>query len=445
MLVVGSGGREHALAWALSRSASTAQVIVAPGNAAACAGPGVDGGMIRAAPLAALEPEPIVALAQRERADLVVIGPEGPLCAGAADALTAAGISVFGPSAAGARLEGSKAFLKRFATRHQIPTAPYEIFTEPGPAERYVAERGKAVVVKADGLCGGKGAIVTSQPDEAIEAIRDLLVRRRFGEAGRTVIVEDRLSGEELSVLALSDGERLQVLPVARDHKRLGDGDAGPNTGGMGAYAPVPVDASLLDRIEREVLRKTIHGMRAEGTVFRGVLYAGILVSADGTPFLLEHNVRFGDPECQALMPLLDGDLGALLGSIAAGRLEPEHISVARDRHAVTVVVAASGYPGSPRRGDTIAGLPQAVPREFPLRGAAVFHAGTRCSADSVLTDGGRVLGVTGVGSSLARARAQAYQAVATIRFAGMQLRRDIAAGAVTGFAAPAGSKIGSP
>jgi phosphoribosylamine---glycine ligase len=417
---------------------------VAPGNGAPGAEPMADRAPIRTAPLAGLAPADIVALAQREHADLVVIGPEAPLCAGAVDALGAAGIAAFGPSAQAARLEGSKAFLKRFATRHQIPTAPYEIFVEAARAERYIAERGRPVVVKADGLCAGKGAIVTSEPADAIEAVRDLLVRNRFGEAGHPVIVEDRLDGEELSVLALSDGEQLFVLPVARDHKRLSDGDHGPNTGGMGAYAPVPIRAALLERIKREVLERTIDGMRADGVVFRGVLYAGLMIGRDGTPFLLEHNVRFGDPECQALMPLLEGDLGALLGSIAAGHLEPEHVSVAPGRHAVTVVVAAFGYPDQPRPDDRIEGLPAAIAHEFPERGAAVFHAGTRRTADGVLSAGGRVLAVTGVGSSLAAAREQAYQTLATVRFAGMQLRRDIAAGAAASFVAPTARTNGS-
>ncbi len=317
MVVIGKGAREHALARALARSPGVSEVIVAPGNA------GISGALRRGALSAGLDRASIVELARREGADLVVVGPEAPLVDGAADALAEAGILAFGPSRGAAELEGSKAFLKRFAARHGIPTAPCAIVTSFAEAEAEIRRRGAPIVVKADGLCAGKGVVVATSTDEALAAARSMLVERIFGAAGDTVILEDVIPGEEVSVHAVSDGERLLVLPPARDHKRVGDGDRGPNTGGMGAFAPVQdgtLGPALLARVEREILEPTVRGMRAEGRPFRGALFAGLMITPAGEPFLLEHNVRFGDPECEVLMELLEGDVAELARLGGAGR-----------------------------------------------------------------------------------------------------------------------------
>ncbi|KYF92019.1 phosphoribosylamine--glycine ligase [Sorangium cellulosum] len=423
ILVLGSGGREHALARALARSPSVAEVVVAPGNAGTTARGGPGRAPIRRADLASLSPDEATRLAVRERVDLVVVGPEAPLCAGVADALAAAGLAVFGPSREAARLEGSKAFLKEFAARHGIPTAPFQIARSFDEAARIIRERGAPIVVKADGLCAGKGVVVAATVDEALAAAKDMLVDRRFGDAGATVILEDALVGEEASVHALSDGEAIFVLPAARDHKRVGEGDTGPNTGGMGAFAPsARVTPELTARVEREILRPTIDGMRAEGRPFRGVLFAGLMITPAGDPILLEHNVRFGDPECEALMELLEGDVAELCASAAAGALDPGAARVAPGRHALTVVLAARGYPTAPVTGDVIRGLDAAA----AVEGAFVNHAGTAERDGAIVTAGGRVLAVTAAGDSLAEARERAFRAVSAIDFDGKVLRRDI-------------------
>ncbi|WP_437334968.1 phosphoribosylamine--glycine ligase [Sorangium sp. So ce394] len=423
ILVLGSGGREHALARALARSPSVAEVVVAPGNAGTTAQGGPGRAPIRRADLASLSPDEATRLAVRERVDLVVVGPEAPLCAGVADALAAAGVAVFGPSREAARLEGSKAFLKEFAARHGIPTAPFQIARSFDEAARIIRERGAPIVVKADGLCAGKGVVVAATVDEALAAARDMLVDRRFGDAGATVILEDAIVGEEASVHALSDGEAIFVLPAARDHKRVGEGDTGPNTGGMGAFAPsARVTPELTARVEREILRPTIDGMRAEGRPFRGVLFAGLMITPAGDPILLEHNVRFGDPECEALMELLEGDVAELCASAAAGALDPGAARVAPGRHALTVVLAARGYPTAPVTGDVIRGLDAAA----AVEGAFVNHAGTAERDGAIVTAGGRVLAVTAAGDSLAEARERAFRAVSAIDFDGKVLRRDI-------------------
>lgn len=424
-MVVGAGAREHALALALGRSPSVHDVLLAPRAPT----PGVhEEGPLRCVPLPSSDAAALVELARREQVDLVVVGPEGPLTVGLVDALAEAGIDAFGPTRQAAALEGSKAFLKRFAHEHGIPTAPFRVVDDLAEAERYIAARGRPVVVKADGLCGGKGVVVAASPDEAIAAAREMLVEGRFGEAGRTVVIEDRLEGVELSVHAITDGDRMLVLPVARDHKRVADGDRGPNTGGMGAYAPVAVDEALMARVASLVLEPTLAGMRARGAPFRGVLYAGLMVSPDGVPYLLEHNVRFGDPETQVLLSLVDGDLARLLRSAACGSLDAGAVQIAQGRHALTVVLAARGYPGAPPRGAEGAAAITGLADAAALEGVRVYQAATSTHDGKLLAGGGRVLSITAVGPTLDEARARAYEATALIHFDGMQHRRDIGA-----------------
>jgi phosphoribosylamine---glycine ligase len=428
VVVLGAGGREHALAWALARSASVGEVVVAPGNAG-CSQPALGSlAPIRREALSRLEPEPVCELARALKADLVVVGPEVPLCRGVVDALDEAKIPAFGPSAAAARLEGSKAFMKRFAAEHDIPTAPFLVTTDLREAERYIDGRPGPQVVKADGLAAGKGAVVTSSAAEAKRVARRMLVEGKLGPAGRTIVVEDRLPGRELSVHVVSDGDRYLLLPVARDHKRLDDHDEGPNTGGMGAVAPIAVEPALMERIEREVIVPTLAGMKAAGSPYRGVLYAGLMVGDDGTPYLLEHNVRFGDPETQVLMALVEGDLFALFASAAAGALDESAVRFGAG-HAIVVVLAADGYPGPPRKGDLVTGLEQAA----MLEGVHILHAGTDRQGGALVTDGGRVLGITAVGPTAEVARDRAYRAAARIKWPGVHYRRDI--GAITAIA----------
>jgi phosphoribosylamine--glycine ligase len=416
VLVLGSGAREHALARALVRGAPEREVVVAPGNG------GVSGRLVRAAGDLS-DAAAVVALARSRRSDLVVVGPEAPLCAGVVDALAAEGIAAFGPTASAARLEGSKAFLKELAREARIPTASFDIVETFEQAERVISERGAPIVVKADGLCAGKGVVVADSRQEALDAARSMLVDRVFGDAGVKVVIEERLSGKEVSVHAITDGERYLLLPPARDHKRIFDGDRGPNTGGMGVIAPAPdVGAELLSRIAREIVEPTLGAMRGRAAPFRGVLFAGIMVTPAGDPMLLEHNVRFGDPECEALMELVTGDVAGLFASAARGRLEPDRVVVAQGTHAAVVVLAAAGYPGPVRRGDVIAGIAAAEAME----GATVHHAGTEEQSGAIVTAGGRVLAVTARASSLDEARRRAYRAADAITFQGKQCRRDI-------------------
>jgi len=419
VLVVGSGGREHALAWKIATSPRVARVLAAPGS------DGMAGVAECHRDVAADDVAAQLALAKRERADLVVVGPEAPLAAGLVDRLREAGIAAFGPSAAAARLESSKAFAKRFMARHGIPTAAFAVFDDLDAARRHVRAQGGLCVVKADGLAAGKGVAVCDGPEAAERALVESMQGRRFGAAGATVVIEERLLGEEVSYTAVSDGERIVALAAAQDHKRALDGDRGENTGGMGACSPAPI---LCEAIEKRVIEEIVHplirGMAAEGMPYTGVLYAGLMIDASGAPRVVEFNVRFGDPETQALVVRMQGDLVPLLEGAARGRLDRATPLGWQDA-AVCVVVAAGGYPREFARGHPIAGLEEAG-RE---PGVVVFHAGTKRRPDGGFeTAGGRVLGVTARGPTLAAARGRAYAACDRIRFDAMYLRRDIAA-----------------
>lgn len=380
----------------------------------------------------AIRADDVVAMAEmaaRESVDLVVIGPEAPLVLGLADELEKRGILVYGPSKEAARLEGSKAFMKRFAARHGIPTAAFEVFEDAESACAYIRNHDRPVVVKADGLCAGKGVIVAKDAEEAVLAAREMLSGKAFGDAGSTIIVEDQIRGAEASVHAICDGASFLQLPAVQDHKRIGEGDTGPNTGGMGAYGPAPlVDPAMAERVAREIIEPTLRGMQEEGMPFRGTLFAGLMITEEGEPLLLEFNVRFGDPETEVLMELLDGDLAELLASAASGKLDESAASVSH-RHAMAVVLASAGYPDEPRTGDVIHGLDAAS----EIANVHVLHAGTKREGAHVVTAGGRVLVVTGVGASLKEARDSAYEGASAIRFDGMQLRRDIGYQALRG------------
>ena len=417
--MVGSGGREHALALRLLASESVGEVVVTPGNAGMLAAPArFAPKVLRSAAGSAVE------IAVREAVDLVVIGPEVPLCAGLSDELAERGVRVFGPTRAAAQLEGSKAFMKDFVVRHGIRTARHEVVRAEGELEQAVRRFADAPVVKADGLCAGKGVVVAASEAEALAAARGMLSGEAFGDAGKTVVLEERVEGAELSLHALSDGERCVLLPAAQDHKRLFDGDRGPNTGGMGTYAPAPLAApELVERARHEIFEPALRGMAADGHPFRGVLFAGLMVTPARELVLLEFNVRFGDPETQVMLATIDGDLGDALDAAARGALDPTALAPA-GRNAVCIVVAAHGYPEKPRTGDAITGLDAAE----ALEDVSVLHAGTAVSGDAVVSAGGRVLGVRASAATLTDARERAYAAVGRIHFEGMQFRRDIAA-----------------
>jgi phosphoribosylamine--glycine ligase len=424
ILVVGGGAREHALVRAIARSPRVAEVLALPGNAGIAE-------EARCLPGKADDLPAIVEAARRERIDLVVVGPEAPLVAGIVDALEAVGIRTFGPSRAAAELEGSKAFSKRFMKRHRIPTAAFEVFDDPDAAIAYVRGAGRPLVVKADGLAAGKGVVVASDVDEACAAIDEIMRGRSFGEAGARIVIEERVEGQEVSFHAICDGARFVPLAAAQDHKRIFDGDRGPNTGGMGAYSPPPVvDAQIHARILDEVVAPAVAGLAAEGRPFRGVLFAGLMIEEPDPKtgaraiHTLEFNVRFGDPETAVLLERLDGDLVPYLEGAARGDLGPLADApppVVVDP-ALAVVIAAAGYPAAPRSGDPIDGLEQAK------ASASVLHAGTTARDGRILTNGGRVLCVTARGVDLDAAAERAYRAVDAIRFEGAQHRRDIGA-----------------
>ncbi len=422
VLVIGNGGREHALAWKLTQSPRVGEVVVAPGNAGTAREPGC-----RNADVAASDVDGLVALAEREAVDLTVVGPEVPLVAGVVDAFRARGLRIFGPRKGAAQLEGSKAYAKDFLARHGIPTARYATFTELAPALAYVRREGAPIVVKADGLAAGKGVVVALTLADAEQALRDMLGAGALGGAGRRVVIEEFLEGEEASYIVLSDGVNALPFATSQDHKRRDEGDLGPNTGGMGAYSPAPVVTAALERrIQDEVIRPTLRGMASDGVPFLGFLYAGIMVTKSGDPKVLEFNVRMGDPETQPILMRLESDLVDLIEAALDGRLD--QVTARWDaRPSLGIVIAAHGYPGTVRQGDAIAGL-DAAPRD----GVKVFHAGTRLDDTRVVTAGGRVLTVCALGNDLAEARRRAYAAAESIRIDGAFYRRDIAHRALT-------------
>ena len=414
VLLVGGGGREHALAWKLAQSPGLGRMVAAPGN------PGI-AAHARCVPIKDTAIDQIVALAQQERPDLVVVGPETPLALGLADRLRAAGLAVFGGSAAAARLESSKAFAKDLMARHRIPTARFGTFRDAAAAGRYCRELGAPLVVKADGLAAGKGVVVCQSLEEADRAVAQCLEARAFGDSGLTVVIEEFLVGEEASSFALSDGTGVLPLVAAQDHKTVHDGDRGPNTGGMGAYSPAPVmDAGMQERVMREIVRPTIAAMAEEGAPYTGVLFVGLMVTREG-PKVIEFNCRFGDPECQAILPRLEDDLLALLLATATGKGLPTTLAFS-PRSSVCVVMTSAGYPGAYETGRAITGVEAAA----GLPGVNVFHAGTALAGGALVTAGGRVLGVQALGADVAAAIRTAYAAVERIRFDGAHYRRDI-------------------
>ena len=416
ILVIGGGGREHALAWKLAQSPRVTRVYVAPGNAGTALEAKVEN-----VPIAATELERLAEFADQRGIAFTLVGPEAPLVAGLVDLFEARKLPIFGPSRAAAQLEGSKHFAKEFMARHGIPTAAYAAFTEVEPALAYVRERGAPIVVKADGLAAGKGVIVAATEAEAEAAVRDMLAGNVFGSAGHRVVIEECLVGEEASFIVMVDGE--QVLPMAssQDHKRVGEGDSGPNTGGMGAYSPAPVVTAVVhDRVMDEIIRPTVRGMAAEGHRYRGFLYAGLMVDADGAPRVIEYNCRFGDPETQPVLLRLRSDLVDLVEAALAGRLDTM-VADWDPRPALGVVMAAAGYPGDYPSGDVIAGLP--ADTDASLK---VFHAGTALRDNAVVTVGGRVLCVTALGEDLAAAAGRAYATARGIHWSGAFYRRDI-------------------
>ena len=418
VLVVGSGGREHALCWKIADSPLCDALFCAPGN------PGI-AQVATCIPVSAEDLDGIVLWVAKERIDFVIVGPEGPLVLGLVDRLRAEGVKVFGPTAAAARLEGSKAFMKDLFAKYGVPTAWYGRFTDAAKAKAYISEKGAPIVVKADGLAAGKGVVVARTVAEAHQAVDSMMTERVFGDAGREVVIEEFLEGEEASFFALVDGKFALPLVAAQDHKTVGDGDTGPNTGGMGAYSPVaPVDDAMRARIMREIIEPTVRGLAAEGAPFTGVLFAGLMLTKDG-PKTLEFNVRFGDPECQVLMMRLKSDLLPALLAAADGQLA--HFDLRwHDDAGLVVVMAANGYPGTPEKGTVIDGLKEAA----LVEDVVVFHAGTKAEIQGdrrvIVANGGRVLGVAARGPTVAAAQKRAYEAVDKIVWPGGFSRRDI-------------------
>ena len=414
LLVVGGGGREHALAWKLAQSPRVQKVLVAPGNGGTATENGLEN-------LPVTEIAELVEFAKKEKIYLTVVGPEAPLAAGIVDAFREAGLKIFGPTRAAAQLESSKDFAKSFMARHGIPTASHKTFEDPAQAKVYVSARGAPIVVKADGLAAGKGVVVAASVAEAHAAIDEMMTGRSLGAAGARLVVEDFLEGEEASFIVMSDGTHVLPLATSQDHKRLRDGDTGPNTGGMGAYSPAPVVTPKIHaRVMREIIQPTIQAMAQEGLPYAGFLYAGLMIDRSGNPKTLEFNCRLGDPETQPIILRLKSDLLELVERALDGSLHQVEPQWDR-RAALGIVVAAAGYPEEPRKGDVITGLPKAS------SDCRVFHAGTKLEGKSVVTNGGRVLCVTALGDSVKMARARAYEALEGVRFEGMQYRKDIA------------------
>ncbi|WP_405232263.1 phosphoribosylamine--glycine ligase [Lentisalinibacter salinarum] len=432
ILIVGGGGREHALAWKCAASPRVDEVVVAPGNAGTALEPGV-----RNAAVAADDIEGLLALARREDVDLTIVGPEVPLVAGVVDSFAEAGLRCFGPRAQAARLEGSKAYTKDFLARHRIPTAAYGNFTELTPALDYIRGQGAPLVVKADGLAAGKGVVVAHTVEAAEEAARNMLQAGAFGGAGQRIVVEEFLQGEEASFIVITDGRHILPLATSQDHKARDEGDTGPNTGGMGAYSPAPVVTPTIERrIMDEVIRPTIDGLAADGVDYLGFLYAGLMIDESGAPRVLEFNCRFGDPETQPIMARLESDLVELCEAALDGRLADAKAQW-DPRASLGVVMAAGGYPDDYPKGDAIAGLDRAA----AVDGVKVFHAGTRMDGDRVVTAGGRVLCVVGLGASVTAARDSAYRGVDCIRWDGVYFRRDIGHRAIAREAAAAADR----
>ncbi|MFB2862750.1 phosphoribosylamine--glycine ligase [Aeromonas sp. MdU4] len=416
VLIIGNGGREHALAWKAKQSPLVTRVFVAPGNAGTA-----HEGSIENVAIAATDIPALLAFAKEQRIGLTIVGPEAPLVKGVVDAFRAEGLAIFGPTAASAQLEGSKAFAKDFLARHAIPTAEYQNFTEVEPALAYLREKGAPIVIKADGLAAGKGVIVAMTLTEAEEAVRDMLSGNVFGDAGARVVIEEFLEGEEASFIVMVDGEHVLPMATSQDHKRVGDGDTGLNTGGMGAYSPAPVVTDAVHRkVMEQVIMPTVRGMAAEGNVYTGFLYAGLMIDGQGNPKVIEFNCRFGDPETQPIMLRMRSDLVELCLAACAGKLDQVEANY-DPRVAIGVVLAAGGYPGDYQQGKAISGLPVEE-----ASGEKVFHAGTRLEGDTVVTAGGRVLCATALGHTVAEAQQRAYQLAARIQWDGVFYRNDI-------------------
>lgn len=423
ILVIGSGGREHALAWKASQSASAQTVYVAPGNAGTAIEPGLENVAVGAGDFAAL-----AEFAKSNNVGLTIVGPEQPLVDGIVDYFNERQLPIFGPSSGAAQLEGSKSFTKDFLARHNIPTAFYETFTEVEPALEYLHKIGAPIVVKADGLAAGKGVIVAMNLDEAEAAVRDMLAGNAFGEAGHRVVIEEFLDGEEASFIVMADGTNVLPMATSQDHKRVGVGDTGPNTGGMGAYSPAPVvDDVIYQRVMDEVIYPTVQGMAEEGNSYTGFLYAGLMIMADGTPKVIEYNCRFGDPETQPIMLRMQSDLVAHCLAAIDGTLNNQQTSW-NQKPSVGVVLAAGGYPNSYNKGDIISGLPSLDNNSASADvSEKVFHAGTTEINGNICTNGGRVLCVTALGENVSDAQVQAYKLAAKISWNGMFYRDDIA------------------